>query len=184
MKAKHGMMVLVAAAFPALAAVNYESLVKSAESTAGGKAPIASLWQEQNRPALEAALADEAIAAFTDTSEAARRLLARVKPGYGTDPLDACRIAEVSHWVMVDADASWYEFWREHRSDRRRLWTDALLETAERASDEYVRIFCLDQLRWCGFRCQADRILKLGARAGSKPVRELAEMVARELGVP
>ena len=171
--------ILASAALPVFA-VNYETLVKSAEST-DGKAPISSLWQRQNAKELAAATSEAAIVACTDSAEAAAALLARVKPAYATDPLDACLIAEVTHWVMVDAGSSWYEFWREHRGDRRKVWADALLKAVEGAADEYVAIFCLDQLRWCGSRCQVERLRALGAKAKSKPVAEFVRLLVREL---
>ena len=179
MNAKFFLTLLATAALPAFA-FNYETLVKNAEST-DGKAPISSIWQEKNKAALDAATAEDVIAAFTDSEEAAQALLARVKPAYATDPLVSYQIAEVTHWVMVDSDASWYEFWREHRGDRRRLWAESLLRTAEKAADEYVQIFCLDQLRWCGCACQADRIRRLGVKSTSNGVREFVCWVIREL---
>ena len=178
MKRKHLAAILAAAALPAFA-FNYETLIKNAEST-DGKAPIASIWQKDNEKALAAAVSEESIAAYTDSREAAMKLLSSVKPAYDTDPLDSFRIAEVTHWVMVDADSSWYEFWREHRGSNRRVWTEALIETASGASDDYVKIFCLDQLRWCAFPCQAEKVGLVGARGG-KAVRDFAQMVVREL---
>ena len=178
MERKHLVAILAAAALPAFA-FNYETLVKNAEST-DGKAPISSIWQDKNGKALDAAMSEEAIAAFTESEEAAMKLLSSVKPAYATDPLDAFRIAEVTHWVMVDSDSSWYEFWREHRGSNRRVWTEALLATASGATDDYVKIFCLDQLRWCAFPCQAERVGLVGA-GGSKAVGDFAQMVAREL---
>ena len=170
--------ILAAAAIPAFA-FNYETLIKNAEST-DGKAPIASIWQKENEKALAAAVSEGEIAAYTDSEEAAMKLLSSVKPAYATDPLDAFRIAEVTHWVMVDSDSSWYEFWREHRGPNRRIWTEALIATASGASDDYVKLFCLDQLRWCAFPCQAEKVALVGA-CGGKGVRDFAQMVVREL---
>ena len=178
MERKHLVAILAAAALPALA-FNYETLVKNAES-ADGKAPISSIWQKENGKALSAAMAEESIAAYAGSREAAMKLLSSVKPAYATDPLDAFRIAEVTHWVMVDSDSSWYEFWREHRESNRRIWTEALIDTATGASDDYVKLFCLDQLRWCAFPCQADKVGLVGARGG-RAVRDFAQMVVREL---
>lgn len=178
MNRKHLTAILAVSASTAFA-FNYETLVKNAEST-DGKAPISSIWQEQNAKALAEATSKEVIAGFTDSEASAMKLLSAVKPAYVTDPLDAYRIAEVTHWVMVDADASWYEFWREHRGTNRRVWTEALIATALGASDDYVKTFCLDQLRWCAFPCQTEQVARIGA-SGGKAVRDFAQMVVREL---
>ena len=180
MNAKVILSVALLAAGSAMA-VNYEALVKSAETSGDGVAPISSIWQKENAAALAKATAPEAVAACVADEASARALLAKVKTAYETDPVTAYQIAEVTHWVMVDSDAAWYEFWREHRGDRRRLWAEALLRTAEKAADEYVQIFCLDQLRWCGCKCGAKCLAAFAEGEKSKAVKDFAAWVAREL---
>ena len=161
-------------------AVNYEALVKSAETSGDGVAPISSIWQKENAAALSKATAPEAVAACVADGASARALLAKVKTAYETDPVAAYQIAEVTHWVMVDSDAAWYEFWREHRGDERRIWTDALIDTALASRDDYIRLFCLDQLRWCACPCQVERIRPIGDNA-SAGVRQMVDLVIRGL---
>ena len=62
----------------------------------------------------------------------------------------------------------------------RKVWVKCLFEQIDRTDDEYVKTFCLDQLRWCGTPCQASAVRALGARS-SKGVKEFADWVAREL---
>lgn len=169
---------LVFAVLQVVAATDYEALVRDNQSTEGGKAPIASEWQGANLDKLAAATDESVIASFVDSEEAALELLKNVKGAYKTDPLLAVQIVEVTHYVMTDANSSWYEFWRAHRDGERRLWTKALLKTAKESSDDYIKTFCLDQLRWCGYPCQAKCVTTIG---GGKAVQDFAAMVAREL---
>lgn len=171
---------LFACAALSASAFNYEALSKTDALSDTNGAPLASVWQDRNRAVLAAATADDEMESATASAAAALKLLSSVRPAYATDPLDAFRIAEVTHWVMVDAGSSWYELWREHRAANRRVWTEALLATALGASDDYVKIFCLDQLRWCAFPCQAEKIELVGA-GGGRAVRDFAQMIVREL---
>ena len=54
--------------------------------------------------------------------------------------------------------------------------------TAEESGDTYVKMACLDQLRWCGCDCPCvlKRIRAIGAQ-GDKSVKDFSEMVVREL---
>ena len=101
---------------------------------------------------------------------AADALLAEVKPAYGGDPVALAKIAAASQFVMR-ADAP---------RGARKTWTQALLDRAASSDDSYIKIFCLDQIRWCGSRGDAARVRAIGD-AGRKPVREFAAMAAREL---
>ena len=93
----------------------------------------------------------EALEEILDDDDRIEALLAKVKPNYGTDAMDAARIAAISQYVMENADVSWWEFWRDDRDDARRVWAKAVLAAASRSSDDYVICFYLDQLRWCGY---------------------------------
>ena len=101
---------------------------------------------------------------------AADALLAEVKPAYGGDPVALAKIAAASQFVMR-ADAP---------RGARKTWTQALLDRAASSDDSYIKIFCLDQIRWCGSRGDVARVRAIGD-AGRKPVREFAAMAAREL---
>ena len=181
---KNVLMLLILLPLAAFSAEEFDYVAVAARKADPKDAatPLFSDWQARNEKSLAAALCEEEIAGFAETEAAALGLIARVKPAYQTDPLDACRIAETTHWVMVDAGSSWYEFWRAHRQSGRRVWTEALLKSAEAASDDYVKIFCLEQLRWCGRSDQTARIARIGERSGSKAVKDFARWVVRELG--
>lgn len=142
-------------------------------------APTAVAWQNDNDARLAAETCDAALAEVVATAENARRLLAEVKGAYRTDAMAATKIAAVSQWVM-GGDA-WYEFWKPSRDDGRKIWTRALLDRVRTSSDSYVRQFCLDQLRWCGYPCQAGCIRAVAAQESQREVKDLAEMTAMEL---
>ena len=52
-------------------------------------------------------------------------------------------------------------------------------------SDDYVKIFCLDQLRWCAPNCPCviGRISEIGSKSGSKAVKDMSDIVLKELGM-
>ena len=169
------------AAASSLAAVNYETLVKSAESSGDGVAPISSIWQKENETVISEATEPEAIAASVESREMADALLAEVKPAYETDPVAAVKIAEVTHYVMEGANVPWWVFWRSSRNGERRIWTEALIARAKSSDDEYVKIFCLDQLRWCAYPEQSQEILSVGDGVFG-PAAKFAVQVAQEVG--
>ena len=146
-------------------------------------APSGVEWENANNARLAAATADGVLAAIATDESAAMGLLAQVRGAYETDSLVARQIAAVSQWVMRE-DPSWFCFWAPKPSLGRRTWVNALVATAEKSPDAYVKMFCLDQLRWCGFNDAefASRILKVGRESGDKAVEEFSLMVARELG--
>ena len=145
------------------------------------KAPTAAEWQQANRDALAAETAPEKLAAFVASPEAAAALLAKVKPAYATDPMDAMRIAAVTQYVMARKGGAWWQFWAPSMPAERRVWMDALLKTAEGAKDAYVCEFCLDQLRWCGCKCQVPAIAAIGAKSSDKGVKDLVSIATKEL---
>jgi hypothetical protein len=169
----------VMAAAIALAAAKKNEYDIRPEEDKINAAPTAVAWQNANGAALEAAVADGELAEAVSSEASARRLLAEVKGAYLTDPTAATKIAAVSQWVM-GRDA-WYEFWKPSRADGREIWAKALMERARGASDSYVRMFCLDQLRWCGYPCQAECLKSLARIDGDAAVKEFAKMVACEL---
>ena len=122
-------------------------------------------WQATNATRLAAATTTEALAAHVATAEAAAALLEKVKGAYHTDPLDAHVNGAVSQSVAPE----------------RELWSAALLKRAEDASDAYVQQFCIDQLRWCGLKCQAAAIAAIGEKSSDKGVKDLAYIASKEL---
>ena len=139
-------------------------------------------WQNENDAALAEATSPDALAAFVKDADAAAALLAEVKPAYATCPMKAMQIAAVSQFVM-QRDC-WcrkvFLFWTQTHDDQRRIWTKALLDAAKAATDPYVQVFMLDQLRWCGYPCQAPKVSEFRASA-DKAVSAMAELVAGEL---
>lgn len=144
--------------------------------------PTAVVWQSTNDVALAAATTEDAIAACVADEESACTLLGRVKGAYASDPTALTQIGAVSQWVMTP-DPCFLLFWKPMPSEGRRIWIEALLERARTAKDDYVKTVCLDQLRWCGTacRCVIDGITEIGNASGSKAVKDLSDLVVREL---
>ena len=168
------------AATVASAATNYEKLGSLVDEGGDDAAPISSSWQKKHEAELAAATAPEAVAKVVSSRDAAKALLDDVKTAYETDPLVAFRIAEVTHYVMTEPERLWYQLWRPSRRAERELWTNALLDRARWAADEYVKIFCIEQLRWCAFPEQADAVRALGEDC-EKRVRDFAAQIAGEI---
>lgn len=171
---------MLSAGFAAFAADDKLNDIKP-ESNKAAEAPTGAEWHNANDKQLAAETSDEALAPFVADSRSAKALLSKVRGAYRTDPMVASKIAAVSQYVMVGADAAWYEFWRKSRSAERDVWSEALLSVAMNAKDAYVRQFCLDQLRWCGKCSQAAKVREIAASAEEKEVKDFARMVAREL---
>ena len=132
-------------------------------------APAAEKWQAQNKAKLADATKDEVLAAFVKDAASASALLAEVKPGFQTCPVKAFQIAAVTQYVMLPGKAG------------RALWTEQLLAFAEKAEQPDVKMFYIDQLRWCGLKTQAAKVVEIGKASGKKCVQEFAEQVATEL---
>lgn len=144
--------------------------------------PLTVAWQDAHADELKAALADETLAGFVTDAKEADALLAKIRPAYGTDALDAIRIAAVSQWVMLPDP--WYcLFWDGEHAAGRKVWVNALMNRIETTDDSYVKEFCLDQLRWCGCTCPklVARIKAVEAGSSDKAVKELAGIVLREI---
>ena len=143
---------------------------------------MAVAWQNTNDTALAEATSPAVLAGFVKSQEAAAALLAEVKPAYASCPMKLAQIAAVSQYVMLDD--CWcrkvFLFWTQTHDDQRKIWTKALLAAAKGAADPYVTVFMLDQLRWCGYPCQAPDVSVFRA-SRDKAVASMAEMVAAEL---
>lgn len=143
-------------------------------------APVSVEWENQNDAALKAACADDVLARFVADEASATALLANVKGAYKIDSMIARQIAAVTQYVMID-DA-WYWFWFDGpRATGRKIWVKALMARVKGAGDDYVKQFCLDQLRWCAYPCTANCIKALAETEKSKAVKDFEEMVVREL---
>ena len=146
----------------------YASYGPGTASKAGD--PSAAEWQAANKDALAKATSDAELVCFVRDGASARALLAKVKPNYGTDPLAATQVAAVSQFVMRPG-------WESARG----IWTDALIDSFRTATDDTVRMTCLDQLRWCGDKKHAAALTVLASSSRSKAVRDFAYVVIREL---
>lgn len=135
--------------------------------------PMAYEWQKANEDDIEDATDNSEIESLCESDESIAALLAKVGPAYTTDPLAATQIAAVSQRVMCTKCPK--------SSVMRTRWTAALLEAARTSKDEYRTLFFLDQLRWCAYCDEAEKIRAIGAASGKKRVMEFADMVAREL---
>ena len=132
-------------------------------------APASEKWQAQNRAKLAEATKDEVLAAFVKDAASASALLSEVKPGFQTCPVKAFQIAAVTQYVMRPG------------KEGRALWTEQLLAFAAKADKTDVKMFYLDQLRWCGLRAQAAKVREIGRASGEKSVVEFAEQIVSEL---
>lgn len=181
MKIKAFLSVILAASVAVAAPKKDVYDIRPDENVSG--APTAAEWQgvKANADKLAAATADDKLAQYVATSEAAEALLSKVRGAYLTDTLDAHVIAAVTQYVMVKKGASWWMFWAPEVPAERSVWTAALLKTAENAKDAYITEFCIDQLRWCATPCQAKAIEAIAKKSNDKGVKSIAEMAVKEL---
>jgi hypothetical protein len=142
-------------------------------------APTSVEWENANDGLLSESTSDDVLEGFVASESSARSLLAQAKGAYATDPVAACQIAAVTQWVMLP-DA-WYWLWLDgpHAAGRQ-VWVSALLQTLKGSDDDYVAIFCLDQLRWCARPDDAKRIADM-VTGKSSPVVDFSRVVIREL---
>ncbi len=140
--------------------------------------PMAVEWQNANNAEL-AKLDDAWADGFLAGGKAAMdALLAEVKPDYATDALKATQIAVLTQRVMATFPKPWWKFWASSEHPARSMWASRLLAFATESKSVDVKLFFLDQLRWCGYPSQASGVLAL---KGSKELADFAEMVAAEL---
>ena len=125
--------------------------------------PSAAEWQKANEAAIKAATTPEALKAHVKDAASAKALLAQVKGAYASDPMALTVAAAVSQHVVCPCAQK------------------CLLDTATQSKDVYVQMFCLDQLRWCGLPCQAEKLSAFADVAADKSVKDFADWVAREL---
>ena len=142
--------------------------------------PMAVEWHNTNRNALETETSEDALASFADSEEAAKAILAKIKPAYATDPMVAVQIAAVSQYVMT-AEPSWWEFWNWFSDSPREIWTKALLDSVATATDTYVAQLCVDQLRWCAYPEQAADLCAIGKKAKCKALKQMIRMAVSEI---
>lgn len=112
------------------------------------KDPLAVNWSQAHDAEIKAGTTDEVLAGFVADDKAAAALLGKLKPAYESDPLVLTQIAAVTQWVMLPDP--WYcILWKGEHAAGRAVWTAALEKKIAESQDEYVRIFCRQQLDLC-----------------------------------
>ena len=140
--------------------------------------PMAVEWQNANKAEidkLDDAWADDFLKGGQTAIDA---LLSEVKPGYATDPMKATQIAVLTQRVMARMPKPQKKPAAGEEHPSRSLWTSRLMAYATSSEAVDVKVFFLDQLRWCGYPRQASEVLGL---KGPKELTVFAEMVAAEL---
>ena len=127
----------------------------------------AAQWAIQQKAALDTINDTSLAECLKQGSPALERLFAEYKTGGVSDPLACTRIAALTQYVMRPAGKS-----------MRKVYADALLAAALRATDADVICFFLDQLRWCGLPRQAEAI-KVFEKSTAPGVSALAAMTAQ-----
>ena len=112
------------------------------------EAPFAVGWSQAHDAEIKAATEEDVLAACVADAESASALLGKIGPAYESDPLVLTQIAAVTQWVMTD-DPCFLCFWKPSPSAGRKVWTAALAHKIAESKDEYVRIFCRQQLDLC-----------------------------------
>ena len=98
-------------------------------------------WQQANPDAVRAATDVKVLSAFVASDAAADELLAQVGSAYDGDPMVLTQIAAVTQLVMTPGCPK--------AAEARPRWVAALRRAKARASEDYVRTFCDQQLRLC-----------------------------------
>lgn len=135
--------------------------------------PMAVEWQGAHLDEIAAATDCGELSKIVASEATALALLAKVKDGYATDPLVAIQIAAVSQAVMNPKCPK--------ASAGREVWTGALVKSARSAASSYLKLYFLDQLRWCGRPGDVAAVRELGRLSGDKGVADFAVLVAAEL---
>lgn len=153
--------------------------------TETSKVPLGTKWHADNAALVEKETSNEALAAWTASPEKAAELLSRVKTGYQTRPIDAVVIGSVTQYVMENAGAKVCGKAVPSRDGMRRLWTESLISALSRSADSMIAHFYLDNLRWCAYEDQVERITgvsrTLAERFGNKELLAFAGQLAREI---
>ena len=142
------LVAMMAAAACAFAKDQYDIRPDAAKAAV---APTAVEWQNKNNAQLEAATADEVLAAFVVDAAAADALLAKIGPAYAGDPLVLTQIAAVTQWVMLP-EPCWICFWKPSPAKGRVVWNLALARKIAESKDDYIRTFCRQQLDLCAIQ--------------------------------
>lgn len=143
--------------------------------------PTAVEWQNAHKA--EIAKLDDA---WADTflkggQTAIDALLSEVKPGYATDPMKATQIAVLTQRVMAKMPKPQQKKAASADHPSRSLWASRLLAFATDSKPVEVKIYFLEQLRWCGYPSQVPGVQALKGPKAPKELGDFVEMVAAEL---
>lgn len=142
--------------------------------------PMAVEWHAANRKTLEFVNDAWCRTVFAGGRDELLGYVDKVKGAYLSDPLLLVRIAALTQYAMT-AKPAWWTFGFGDVKERR-IWTELLIEKAASASDPYVKMFLIDQLRWCAYSDQACRIRKIADASNDKGVKSIAEIAILEVG--
>ena len=112
------------------------------------KDPLAVNWSKAHDAEIAAATEEDVLATCVESAESASALLAKIRPAYETDPLTLIQIAAVTQWVMRP-EPFFLCFWEPSPAAGRKVWTAALAHKIAESKDDYIRIFCRQQLDLC-----------------------------------
>jgi hypothetical protein len=153
-----------------------------------GMAPVkghtmAIAWHATDRAKIDEATAPANISAILASEEKIKALLGEIKEAYQTDELAAAKIAAISQFVMKGAQpkSPWWKFWSSEKiSIVRQSWANALIERIKSTDDNYIKEYCLDQLRWCGYAKLTPEIVEI-AKTSDKAVSDMAMIVIDQI---
>ncbi|MCR5750706.1 MAG: hypothetical protein K6G91_01970 [Kiritimatiellae bacterium] len=100
-------------------------------------------WQRADSGRVEEATSPSVLAGFVATPGAADALLAKIGTAYDGDPITLTQIAAVTQLVMCPKCAK--------AKAARGTWVSALERRRDSSDDGYVKTFCDQQLRLCGY---------------------------------
>ena len=128
-------------------------------------AQTAAEWADTNAKTLEAIDASALTALVKQGAPAYDALFAQIKTGGESDPVASITIAKLSQYVMT----------KDAPKTSRKVFADALLAAAQKATAPDVTCFFLDQLRWCGLSEQA-RAIAAFTTSTEASIAELAKI--------
>ena len=141
--------------------------------------PMAVEWQNSNNVELVAINDKWCKGVFAKGPCAIESYLEKIEGAYKSDAMVLTKIAALTQYAMT-AKAPWWSF-GIGRSEERLMWTKALIKKACSSRDDYVKIFIVDQLRWCAYPDQVDEIKEIAANSSDKGLKENISIAVREI---
>lgn len=148
---------------------NFYLLLASLWLTAGVMAESGAQWGNKNAQELRKFDHQHYAALAADDAALNALLEAAAKPAYTADPLTLTRLAGYSQYVRQPAG----------QAHQKKL-ADKLLAACVQASDAYIKLCFLDQLRWVGYPQQSAGLKTLAAD-NDQAVAAMADLLIRTL---